>query len=457
MTDPLLPALRTLVLRPVPGAARDRAVQHVTDWLGCAVAGASTEQGQAFLRAAAAEGAAGTVRVPGTGRGMPPRQAAFLAGAFGNPLEMDDLDRAGILHPGPVIVPAALAAVQIAGGSGSDLLDAVVRGYEATIRLGRSVGPGHYAKWHNTATCGPIGAAVATASALGLSEEQTLWAMGNALTQASGPWACRHEEVMTKQLHTARAAEAGLAAALLAQAGVTGPERIIEGPHGFYEAMCPDPDPGALLTDPESWRIFEVSFKPWPACRHCHPAIDAALALRPRLAPGAAIETIGIEVYDDAALFCDRAEPGTTIEAKFSLQHSVAAVLAAGAPSLETFEADGRADERIGALRARATVSRAADLTASYPAHYGARVAVTLAGGEELVAARRDALGDPEDPLDAEGLARKAAMLMGWAGLDADEARRLLSAAEGLPGAADLTGLIAALPKDVSQNRRTAA
>ena len=308
----------------------------------------------------------------------------------------------------------------------------------------------------NTATCGPIGAAVAAASAFRLTPEETLWAMGNALTQASGPWACRHENVMTKQLHTARAAEAGLAAALLAQSGVTGPAHILEGPQGFYEAMCPDPDPSALLADPDSWRIFEVSFKPWPACRHCHPAIDAALAVRKRIGPESEITEIRVDVYDDAASFCDRAEPATTLEAKFSLQHSVAAVLLDGPPTLETFEAPARADNRIAGLRARASVRKDPEITVAYPAHYGARVTVSLKGGEDVAEARRDALGDPEDPIDAEGLNRKATMLMRSAGLSNSMIDGLLKAARTLPATPEIMAFTAHFPDTVQKDKRTA-
>ena len=309
----------------------------------------------------------------------------------------------------------------------------------------------------NTATCGPIGAAVAAASAFRLTPEETLWAMGNALTQASGPWACRHENVMTKQLHTARAAEAGLTAALLARSGVTGPRHILEGPQGFYEAMCPDPDPAALLADPGTWRIFEVSFKPWPACRHCHPAIDAALAVRRRIGPESGISAIHIDVYDDSASFCDRRDPSTTLEAKFSLQHSVAAALLDGPPTLETFEAPAREDSRTADLRARATVRKDPDLTDAYPAHYGARVTVSLTGGEEITEARRDALGDPEDPIDADGLDRKATMLMRSAGLSDATIAALSEAVRALPATPDIAAFTAHFPDAVPQNKRTAA
>ncbi|MEM1430554.1 MAG: MmgE/PrpD family protein [Pseudomonadota bacterium] len=457
MPHPLLVSLRDLCLREVPDDAARRAALHVADWLGCAVAGAATPPGQAFRREAAVSGGDGPVRSVGHMGRLPVRQAAFLMGALGNPLEMDDLDKRAILHPGPAIVPAALAAAQLADASGPDLLRGIVRGYEATIRLGRSVGAGHYAQWHTTATCGPLGAAVASASIFGLDPEETLWAMGNALTQASGPWACRHEDVMTKQLHAAHAAEAGVSAALLARAGVTGPAHILDGPQGFYAGMCPDPAPEAITADPEAWRIFEVSFKPWPACRHCHPAIDAALALRPQVPATATITGIEISVYGDSARFCDRAHPTTDVEAKFSLQHAVAVALLRGRPTIPDFGADARADEALAALRLRAQVRVDPALEAAYPGHYGARLALQLADGRRLEETRADAFGDPEDPMSDREVAAKATGLMIWAGLSKEEAGALLERAAALPDMELAHWFAEALPMKIRHDQPSAA
>ncbi len=441
MPQSLLEQLETLIRRRPDAAARSRAARHLADWAGCAVAGAASDAGVAFRAA----GEAGDVTVPGQDHGLSPRSAAFTMGAFGNPLEMDDIDRAAILHPGPVVVPAALAAAQAADATPQMLLDGIVRGYDAMIRLGRTVGPGHYARFHNTATCGPLGAAAAAAHILSLDAERTVWALGNALTQASGFWACRHEDVMTKQLHTAHAAEAGLSAALLAQAGVSGPRHILEGPQGFYEGMCPDPAPDALLADPGQWRIFEVGFKPWPACRHCHPAIDAALVLRDRIGSLDAVERATISVYRDSALFCDKPDPATTIEAKFSLQHAVGIALADGPPPLAAFEAEGRARPEIAAFRARAEVRIDPEISAAYPAHYGTRLSLRLRDGTDLTEHRHDAAGDPELPLSDAELADKARSLMAWGGLAPETAQRLIDACLATPDAPSLSPLCDAM------------
>ena len=268
---------------------------------------------------------------------------------------------------------AATASVSVdmtvKGADAGRLLDAIVRGYEAVIRVGRSFGPGHYRHWHNTSTGGPFGAAAAAASLLRLDRRQTVWALGNAGTQATGPWQCRLEGSMAKQLHTARAATAGLAAADLAAFGFDGPVAILEGPLGFYAATCPDPDPGAVLADPESgWLIHETSFKPWPACRHAHPTIDAALKLHGQVRPDA-IEAVVARSYRDAVAVCDAPSPTTVLQGKFSLQHCAAAVLADGRPTLATFEPASLARDDLARLRGRVRLEVAEPYAGAYPCH----------------------------------------------------------------------------------------
>ncbi len=429
-SETIAQSLARLIARPVEPGARIRASRHVLDWVGCAVAGLASDAGRAMAALAAREGE-GPALALGAGR-RPARAAAFANGSYGNVLEMDDVHRAALLHPGPVVIPAALALAEAIGASAEALLDAIVRGYEAVIRVGAAVGPAHYAFFHNTSTCGPFGAAAAGASALGLDPARAAQALALAGSATGGFWQTRHEPNMGKQLHAARAAESGVAAALLAADGFTGPLSILEGPQGLFAATCGNADPHAILTEPGcKWSIFATSFKPWPACRHAHAAIDAALEIRPRLA-GRAIRAGRVTTYRDAILFCDKPEPRTVLEAKFSLQHAVAVVLERGEPRLEDFEPAAIADARLSALRERVTADAGEPYAARYPARFGARLEVTADDGETLAADVPDALGDPENPLDESRLIAKALGLMQTGGLPPALADRLVDAALSL-------------------------
>lgn len=426
-----------LLRRPISDADRQRAARHLVDGIGCATIGRTTPTGIAIESEAA--GSTGTAQLFGA-RTADPATAAFVLGGFGSVLEMDDVHRAALLHPGPVVIPAALAAASDTTPAG-DFLDAMIRGYEAMIRLGRATGPGHYAYFHNTATCGGFGSAAATASLLALDDAEFVAAFGNAGSVSGGLWQCRNEPVITKTLHVAEAARRGLVAACLAARGLTGPRFILEGPQGFFAAICPGASAQDVVSDADAgWLIGETSFKPWPACRHAHAAIDAALALRETIA-GRPIAAIAIDTYADAKLFCDRPRPETTLQAKFSLQHAVAVALQDGAPPLDAFEIPALGRPELVALREISTVVATEAFTTPYPRHFGSAVMITLTTGETLSRSVSDAWGDSENPISDDALFAKARALMAAAGLAADRADALVDAALGLAAGGTLAPL----------------
>ncbi len=434
--------LALLLAEPVAPEDRARARLHLLDWVGCAVAGAR-EPDCARVRALAAGEGRGLCRVIGGGR-LGPQAAALANGPAGAILEMDDVDRRGLLHPGPVVMPAVLAMAEALGVTDADaLLNAIVRGYEAMIQIGRAAGPSHYRFFHPTGTCGGFGAAAAGASLMGLDGERTAWALGRAGQQASGLWRARHEPGSVKALHDGRAAANGVAAAFLARDGFRGPLKVLEGEQGFFPAMAPEADPQAVLAPAQGWLIHEVSFKPHAACRHAHPAIDAALALRTRL--DGSPETVRVETYGDSILFCDKPSPTTPAEGKFSLQHSVAVALIHGDAGLERFEPTALTDPAVAALSARVSVVVAGDLTAAYPARFGARL-IARSGGVEHRIKALDALGDPENPLSPEAVRDKARTLMAWGDMTKDAVETLIAAVEGLGLTTTVAELSAALP-----------
>jgi len=413
------------------------AALHLLDWLGCALAGSVTETGQAMARAG------GAVGHPLSASGRSTADYAFALGSFGSLLEMDDVHRTAILHPGPVIWPAVVATAT--ADTASRAPEAALRGYEAMVRLGKSVAQEHYAKFHNTSTCGGLGSAVAAAWMLDLDIERTQWAMAHALSTSGGLWECRNEPGATKHLHVAEAARRGVQAALAAAAGIAGPLRILEGVQGFYAGLAPGGSPESLLR-PGPWALLETSFKPWPACRHAHAAIDAALAIADKGLGKP--ERIVIETYADAVLFCDRPTPTDPAAARFSLQHAVAVALSDGPPTLTGFETAALGLPRYTVLREICEVIEDPAMTAVYPAHFGARLRVTAQGSETFVHIP-DAWGDTENPMSAEAITAKFQMLAKAGGVDP---RPLQTAAlDTQTGAYALRALLADLPAPLTK------
>lgn len=379
-TRSLTEGLASHLLRPVDSETRNRARFHLLDWLGCVAAAR-----QASIAGALADE-------------TPVMRAAWL----GNVMEMDDVHRTAILHPGPVIWPAVLSGAE---DNMDALLDAAVAGYEATIAIGATFDARHYAFHHNTATAGSFGAAAAAARLARANDQQVAAALGLAGSVTGGLWQMRNEPNDAKQWHIAHAVETGSRAAHFAVADIRGPRLILEGPHGVHAATCSTANPMILA---DGWQIAAVSFKPWGACRHAHPAIDAALALK---AKGHLDGPVTVETYADALTFCDRPDPKTVLDAKFSLQHAIAIVQQRGEPELADFEPAAIA--ALAEARSTVTVREGATFTARYPEHFGARV-FTVTGDVSLI----DTRGDPERPLSDDGVVAKARALMTWGGVD---------------------------------------
>ncbi|MGJ8563001.1 MAG: MmgE/PrpD family protein [Alphaproteobacteria bacterium] len=426
VTERLVPILA----RTITDQDRQRAALLLLDWTGCAAAGQAEPAGQKITNAFPNEiGDCSRIGAPKSS----PLMAALHNGCLGNVLEMDDVDRQAVLHAAPTIIPAALAIAEYTGASANDFLDSIVIGYEATIRIGRAVGAGHYAFWHNTATCGPFGAAAAACHLLKGSD--LVSALGLAGTQAAGLWQTRHEpDSMAKQLHAGHAAHAGVLAAILSAQGFQGPRSILEGEQGFFKAMCPGANPESVLADPDvNWLMHETSLKPYPACRHTHPAIDAALKVELSDGP------IVVETYSDALKFCDRPKPLAGLEAKFSLQHVVAHTLLYGAPELNDFS--NEALSKTKALRGRISVKSTNKFNSVYPSHYGAEIFVD---GKHY--AVRDAFGDPEKPMSETSVISKAVLLMRHSGLTKPRSQQLSKAALSLNGDGSIQKYVSLLP-----------
>ena len=395
--------------KPISPADERAAALFTLDAIANMIAGRNSPQGEILSRWADKKGALDVGR------------EAFLMGALTHILEVDDLHKASVTHPGCVVVPAAWAVAREKGASGNAFLRGILWGFEAMTRVGMAVGPKHYEVWHNTATCGPFGSAAAAGTLLGLEEEQLVHALGNAGTQSSGLWEFLETGAMSKHLHAGRAAESGILAAELASEGFTGPPQILEGQKGFLRGLCPDPNPGAVIGDPDHcWQVHETSIKPWPSCRHTHPVIDACTELRERIADSdqsiGAISSVSIEVYQAALNLCDNSDPITDYEAKFSLQHTAATALSDDQVTFDSFSESSR--RALAPLRSKVSVHLGAREEATYPGAWGCRVEVILETGEPLVASRDAALGDPEAPLTEEQLKAKAAALMRHGGVD---------------------------------------
>ena len=402
----------------VPPQVRKVTRRYVLDWLGSALGGSAMHPPTIVREVVEELSGREQASILGSRLRSTAPLAALANGAASHVLEMDDLDRGSVYHPAAPTVAAALALGEAEGIDGDAFLDAVAIGYEVGIRVGEALGVTHYERWHTTGTAGTLGAAAAAARILGLDERAALHALGSAGTMTAGLWEFLADGAMSKQLHPAKGAHDGILAAMLARRGFTGASRILEGPKGLLAAMSRDALPerltDGLSAEQQRWRVENVSYKVHASCRHTHPAVDAALALRER--PGFAlddVERIHVRVYRAALGLLEGVEPTTPYAAKFSLPFCVAAALRFGELGLGRFTDETVADEETLALADRISFAPDPELDRLYPAAWPSILEATLKSGETVVERIDHPKGDPETNVGNADLAAKFVMITG--------------------------------------------
>jgi 2-methylcitrate dehydratase PrpD len=169
------------------------------------------------------------------------------------------------------------------------------------------------------------------------------------------------------------------------------------------------------------------------------------LALLAQPVAAESIRAIEVTTYAEALRFCDRVEPHTESQAKFSLQHVLAAIAILGRPQLRHYGGDALHDPRIAEMRTRVMVHESPVFSARFPAHYGARVRVHWADGQSREHSVDDAWGDPELPLDGAALRNKFIALADWGGVPNVQRDALMAAIAALAQGGSLQALRDAL------------
>jgi 2-methylcitrate dehydratase PrpD len=407
-------------LRPadVPSPVAEAVRLLALDTVGAALAGRDQPWTGAIrawaLAGASGEAPKGRARIWGDARAvLRAADAALVNGAAAHAFELDDFHNAK-LHPGAVVVPAALAVGEALDAGGEDVIVAVVAGYEVMIRTSLALGAAaaRAKGWHLTAVCGPYGAAAAAAKLLGLDAERTAWALGLAGTQSGGLFAFTADGANSKRLHPGRAAQSGVMAAEMAALGLTGPTLIYEAEDGgFLRAFVDAPRP-ERLTDRlgTHWHAAETNFKPHACCGSLHAHVDAAVALRDEWRRGVRVRAGLARLID---LQCGYPyQPGSALNAQMSARYCVAAALLDGAALPAQFTPERIADPEITRLAQAIELVHEPEHDALYPARFCGWVEVETDGGGMRRVNLLDPSGSPENPAMHDALRRKFAALV---------------------------------------------
>jgi 2-methylcitrate dehydratase PrpD len=403
----------------LPASVMQAAKTNVFDTLACAAAGSSAAAVTELRDLAVEWGGAPQATVLVFGDRLPAHHAAWVNGTMAHARDYDDTHDAAALHAGVSVVPAALAAAELAGvTSGADFIAGVVAGLETISRLGIATQVSIVESGYMyTPLFGYFAATIAAARVLRLDEAQTINALGIAYSQVSGNHQVTRDAALTKRMQPGFAAMSAVLSVQLAQRGIRGVQATFEGADGFLRVYLHDRCDRDVLRDDlgERFEFARLSYKPYPCCRFNHAGIDAALALRQ--SAGIRHEDVvrirvGLnhQAYSAVCTPVDmRKAPRTVVQAQFSIPYTVATAIVDGAVQLRHFTESSLARPDILALAQKVEAYVDEDIERRCGRNVSpAALQVDLRDGSTHSLSVELILGHPDRPMSTEDFDAKA-------------------------------------------------
>ena len=426
---------------------------RVLDVIGLSLAGSTTPLGRSVRAGVRAMSPDGPSRIWGSGGRTAAPFAAFANASFAQALEFDDTHNESIVHMSSPSVAAALALAETRRVTGRDLLVAVAAGNEIACRIG-SVAPGtfHRRGFHPTGLFSPFGIAYAAGKLLGLDASAMAWAAGIAGSTAAGLLECWVDGTQSKFMHSGFAAQNGMAAAMLAQAGASGPPRVFEGRYGLFASHLQDPSVTknfARITSGlgTQWDSRNSSFKPFPAAHVLHPYIDLLLRLRTEhgIRPSDVLSIECPVAEFNVSIVCEpvaeKTAPATEAHCRVCLQYTLAEALVRGELGRTAYADAYRTDPEILALARKVTYR--VDPEFPPPGRFKGALTMRLVDGRVFDVVEEYNRGSAENPMTEAELRAKFDDNAGSV-LDGAARERLADAVAGLESLDDVGAFVGA-------------
>jgi aconitate decarboxylase len=417
----------------------------ILDTLGVAVAGSAGPGVRELIDSCGVWGSADDARIWVRGTALPAPAAAMCNACQVHNSEYDCVHEAAVVHPMAVLLPAAVAHAERAGGvSGRALLTAIALGVDVAAGLG--VASRAPMRFFRPATAGAFAATASIGKLRGFDAATLIDAFSIAYGQLCGTMQAHAEGSPFLAMQIGFNARNAMVACDLAANGVSGPQNLLEGPFGFYRLFEGGGDLRPVLNGlGRIWRITEVAHKPFPCGRATHGVLDGLFSL---------MREHGLAAREVARIDC-RVPPLTnrlvgrparagmsSSYARLCAPYVLACGLQGGGVSLDDFRPDALADPARLDLARRIGLS--ADDNPDPNALAPVTVAITLENGSAHEVAVRDVYGSPAKPMGREAhLAKfRTNWISGARPLPEAAGERLIEAVDDLESVPDVTALI---------------
>jgi 2-methylcitrate dehydratase PrpD len=399
-------------LSAIPGAVLARGVRVVADDLAAIVGARDEPEVAAFHARVLGQQRPAEANVFRGGRRRTDRVSAAVANAVAADwLELDEGYRVTPCHAGLYVLPALLAESEARNLAFGEMLRALILGYEIVTRVARAWTP-RAMNMQSHGRYSAIGAAAAVALARGADADRLVAALGTSVT-LTGPSPRNHlaEGILARNVWPASGAWSGSMAVEWAECGIAG------APGAFFDVYSTvlggEAHPRRLVEGlGERWAVEDGYTKIYACCQHLHSAVEATVAMRERLRARASFDDISAVRVETHALALPlvSVRPETTLGAKFSMPHAIAAAIVTGGGGAEAFAAGTLAEPAIGRLRERVLVLPWMGRLEP-PNDRPARVTVEFRDGGTIEAECLSAAGGPDRPLPPETVFDKVSAL----------------------------------------------
>ena len=392
--------------RDLPANVRHEAVRSFFNIVGCTIGGARHDVVDLADKTLAPFAGPQQATLFARGRKADILHASLINAFASSIYSFDDTHAQAVVHPSGPVAAAVLALAEMRPVSGEDLLAAFALGVELECRLCKavSVAPavGSMA-WSGTGISGGFGAVVAAGKLLRLDTERMRWAMGIALSQASG-FRAMHGSMQASMM-PAQGAPVGLRAALMAERGFTASSVALEGKYGFLTVFCDTPDLDALAGGLGSrFELLSNTYKAYPCGIVIQPIIDACLQLRrDKGIVAEQIARVDIQASPGTMALCNNRNPKDELQAHVSLHHWVAACFMRGTAGIQDMDTETAVqDPALMAFQDKVDAVLNPSIAAD-----GTELTVTLNDGTRHVCRIEHCIGSAANPMTDTDLERK--------------------------------------------------
>jgi len=426
----------------VTAACKDR----ILDTLGCAAGGYDHPVSVAARRLAGRYSMDTPATILGSGQRTAPEMAAFANSVMLRVLDMSDTYRVRSGgHPSD-IMGAAFAAAEIGDPSGQSLIAAIAIGYEVYCGCCDAIDLNSMG-WDQP-VYGVIASALCAGKLMGLSREELAHAVALAAVPNMAMIQTRKGELSAwKGCAGANAARNGLFAAMLAQEGITGPDKPFEGTFGMRDIVGPIDWP--LEPGKPPYRIASTNLKSFPICYHGQSAAWAAMALRDGLDLNE-VEGIDVRTYNRSFEMMASSpanwSPQTRETADHSLPYVVGTALLTGRLGESSFTDQALRDAAVGALMQRITVAEDPTLSARHPEFSPSTVTIRFRDGRRIEKEVGAPKGDNKNPMTSAEIRDKFKGLFAEFSSD-KQAAAMIDVVDRLDSGSDIGALVRAFSR----------